>query len=54
MPGTATVLGTSGESQITLVGAPCLCPVNEGEEKYRGEKKWVVERQGEEDKIRRR
>lgn len=29
---------TSGESQVTLAGALCLCPVKEGEENYREEK----------------
>lgn len=45
MPGTAPVLGTSAESQVTLVGALSLSPVKEGKEKYR---MWMAKIQGEE------
>uniref|UniRef100_A0A8B9GCN6 Long-chain-fatty-acid--CoA ligase ACSBG1 n=1 Tax=Amazona collaria TaxID=241587 RepID=A0A8B9GCN6_9PSIT len=48
MPGTAPVLGTSAESQVTLVGSPSLSPVKEGEEKYRKEKVVNSKIQGEE------
>jgi len=45
MPGTAPVLGTSGESRVTLVGALCLCPAKERKKKYREKKSgWYKDR----------